>query len=305
MKQTYPIKYGKETWKQLQEIARFGYSSADILRDFVEVCLSAILSLTDNLQRLPYAEFMERLTDNRLTGVYEERYLSLVAKYKENTTRKQGERPADFFRNAWNALQHETAQTEQDVLGEIYESQISLGEHGQFFTPTSITEAITQMLGPYTAGETVSEPTIGSGRFFITLAQHNRDLRFVGTDVSPICARMAALNMWLFDLNADIYQGNSLSMEMSYLWRIRRGGFIWEEKIDGVVALPLTKPLPVPEIQAAAPPVAETPAQQPQPVISPPAPAQPRPGNKQKKKREKKRAAKQQLAEQQKLFDVD
>jgi type I restriction-modification system DNA methylase subunit len=305
MKQTYPVKYGKETWKQLQEIARFGYSSADIFRDFVEVCLSAILSLTDNLQRLPYAEFMERLADNRLTGIYEERYLSLVAKYKENTTRKQGQRPADFFRNAWNALQEETAQVQEDVLGEIYESQISLGEHGQFFTPTSITEAITQMLGPYKAGETVSEPTIGSGRFFISLAKHNHDLHFVGVDVSPICARMAALNMWLFDLNADIYQGNSLSMEMSYLWRIRRGGFIWEEKIDGVVALPPTKQIPVPENQAAAPSAPEPSAPKPQPVKSPPAPAQPRPRNKQKMKREKKRAAKPQLAEQQKLFDID
>jgi type I restriction enzyme M protein len=301
MKQTYPVKYGKETWKQLQEIARFGYSSADIFRDFVDVCLSAILSLTDNLERLPFAEFMERLQDNRLTGIYEERYLSLVAKYKENTTRKQGQRPADFFRNAWGTLQQETEQAQQDVLGELYESQISLGEHGQFFTPTSITEAITQMLGPYKAGETVSEPTVGSGRFFINLAKHNRDLHFVGVDVSPICARMAALNMWLFDLNADIYQGNSLSMEMSYLWRIRRGGFIWESKIDGVVALPPTKPLPVLENQAAAPKAPQPPAPKPQPVKSPPTPTQPRSGGrKQKKKRGKKR---QPAVEQQKLFD--
>lgn len=43
---------------------------------------------------------------------------------------------------------------------------------------------------------------------------------------------MTALNMLLFNLNADIYQGNSLSMEMSCLWRIRKGGFIWETKVS-------------------------------------------------------------------------
>jgi type I restriction-modification system DNA methylase subunit len=258
MKQKYPVQLGKETWKQLQEITRFGYSSSDIFSDFVEACLSAILSLTDNLQNLGYTEFTERLTENRLTGVYEERYMNLVAKYKENTTRKMGEWPADFFKKAWIALQKETAEAQQDVLGEIYESQISLGEHGQFFTPPSVTDVMIQMLGPFQSGENVSNPACGSGRFFISMAKVNRDLHFHGVDVSPICARMAALNMWLFDLNADIYQGNSLSMEMSYVWRIRRGGFLWESKIDGTVALPPTKEILMPAIQAAAPPAQAT-----------------------------------------------
>src|SRR6266568_154601 len=115
MKQSYPVQHGKETWKQLQQIARFGYASSDIFTDFVEVCLSAILSLTDNLERLPSPEFMQRLTENRLTGVYEDRYMSLVAQYKENRTRKSGQRPADFFKQAWIALQKETETSQQDV----------------------------------------------------------------------------------------------------------------------------------------------------------------------------------------------
>lgn len=297
MKKTYPVEHGKETWKHLQEIARFGYSSSDVFSDFVEVCLSALLSFTDNLQHTDYKEFTDRLTQNKLSGVYEERYMGLVAKYKENKTRKPGQRPADYFKLAWNALQKETAEVQQDVLGEIYESQISLGEHGQFFTPPSVTDVMIQMLGPLQPGENVSNPACGSGRFFISMAKVNRDLHFHGVDVSPICARMAALNMWLFDLNADIYQGNSLSMEMSYVWRIRRGGFLWESKIDGAVALPPAIPIVVPENQAEALPV-----QEPLPKETPPMKAQPKP---EAKKRKKKPVPKKHRAEQQTLFDLE
>jgi type I restriction-modification system DNA methylase subunit len=227
MKQTYPVQRGKQTWKQLQEIIRFGYSSAEIFSDFVEVILSALLSLTDNMQ---YADITERLAENKLTGIYEERYMGIVEKYKENKSRKSGERPMDFFARAWSYLQTETQEAQEDILGDLHESQISLGEHGQFFTPDTITTMMVQMLQP-TEGERVSDPACGSGRFFISMAKANTNLHFYGVDVSPICARMSALNMWLFNLNADIYQGNSLSMEMSYLWRIRKGGFIWETKI--------------------------------------------------------------------------
>lgn len=143
MKQTYPVKQGKQTWKELQEIVRFGYSSSEVFSDFVEVCLSALLSLTDNMQ---YTDVAERLNENRLTGVYEERYMGIVNRYKENKSRKLGERPMDFFAKAWGFLQSETQEAKEDVLGDLYESQISLGEHGQFFTPDTIATMMVQML---------------------------------------------------------------------------------------------------------------------------------------------------------------
>ncbi len=228
MKQTYPVQWGKQTWKQLQEIARFGYSSSDILSDFVDICLNALLSLTDNMQ---YADVTDRLAENKLTGIYEERYMCLVEKYRENKSRKPGKRPIDFFTSAWGYLQSETETHQEDVLGDLYESQISLGEHGQYFTPEHLTRMLAQMVGA-ADGEQVSNPACGSGRFFLSMAKVNKNLHFYGVDISPICARIAVLNMWLFNLDADIYQGNSLSMEMSYLWRIRKGGFIWETKMD-------------------------------------------------------------------------
>lgn len=229
-KQTFPILRGKQTWKQLQEIARFGYSSPEIFSDFVDICLNALLSFTDNVRHF---DITERLNENKLTGIYEDRYMQLVAKYKENKSRKAGNRPIDFFTNAWGCLQYETQASQEDVLGHLYEGQISLGEHGQFFTPSVVTTMINQMVG-VNEGEHISDPACGSGRFFISMAKLYKDkyLHFYGTDLSPVCARMTTLNMWLFNLNADICQGNSLSMEISHLWSIRKGGFIWETKID-------------------------------------------------------------------------
>src|SRR5258708_30660908 len=194
MKQTNPVGRGKQTWKQLQEVTRFGYSSNDVFSDFVAICMSALLSFTDNMQ---YADIADRLAENKFTGVYEERYMQFVGKYKENKSRKSGERPMDFFTSAWGQLQLETQESQEDVLGDLYESQISLGEHGQFFTPRSISTMLIQILGS-TDGERVNDPACGSGRFFISMAKANANLHFYGIDVSPICARMTALNMWLF-----------------------------------------------------------------------------------------------------------
>ncbi len=224
------IQHGKETWEQLEEIHRFGYSYATIFNDFIETCLLALLSLTDNMK---HADLIERLQQNKLTGMYEDQYLQLVAKYKENKSQAQGKRPIDSITKAWGSLQKETQEYNQDVLGEIFMTQISRGEHGQFFTPVHVTDMMAQMTGA-TQGETVSDPCVGSGRFFISMAKRKKDLHFTGVDISPTCAKMAALNMWLFDLNADIYHGDSLSMEMSHVWKIRKGGFLYESKVEAM-----------------------------------------------------------------------
>lgn len=142
-------------------------------------------------------------------------------------------RPADYFGQAWSCLLKETKAYEQDILGEIYESQISFGEHGQFFTPVQVTDMMTKIVNP-TSGQTVIDPACGSGRFFVSMAKVNKDLCFTGVDISSICAKMSALNMWLFDLHADIYQGDSLSGVMHQLWKIRKGGYIFEEKVESI-----------------------------------------------------------------------
>jgi type I restriction-modification system DNA methylase subunit len=227
----YPIQSGKETWKQLEEVSRFGYSYSTIFEDFVEMCLLSQLSLTDNLKHL---DILERVKQNKLTGAYEDQYMQLVGRYKENKTHPKGKRPIDYMANAFSCLIRETKELGQDILGEIYMAYIGSGQNGQFFTPFSIIEVTTQIVGSPTSGQSVLDPACGSGRFFISMGKLNKDSLFIGVDIAPICVQMSALNMWLFDLNANIYCGNSITMKMSRLWRVRKGGFIYESKVESM-----------------------------------------------------------------------
>ena len=227
----FDLHTGKETWKELERIHRFGYSNSTIFSDFIDVCLFSLLSLTENMQ---YPDVIDRLKNNKLTGKYEDAYMKIVEKYKENKTAERGKRPADYFASAWGSLVKETRQSEQDVLGEIFMAKISFGEHGQFFTPFHVSDMMTQLIYSQEAKErkTVSDPACGSGRFFISFGKLNKDAHFYGVDLSQICAKMTALNMWLFDLNADIYYGDSLAMKFFTVWKIRRGGFIYESEVE-------------------------------------------------------------------------
>lgn len=224
-----PIQHAKQTWKQLEEVHRFGYSYSTIFTDFLDTCLFSLLSLTDNMKS---PDIFDKLKENKLTGVYEDGYMQIVGKYKENKSRQNGERPCDYFAEAWGFLLKETKEYGHDILGEIYESQISFGEHGQFFTPVPVCDLMTQLTGSSSSGQAVNDPACGSGRFFISMAKLNKDLHFTGVDISPVCVKMAALNMWLFGLNADIYQGDSLTMKMHQLYKIRKGGYLFEEKVE-------------------------------------------------------------------------
>ena len=83
MSKGYDLQLGKETWKQLENVHKFGYSNSTIFNDFVDVCLYSLLSLTDNMK---FPDIVERLKENKLTGEYEAEYMKIVEKYKENKT---------------------------------------------------------------------------------------------------------------------------------------------------------------------------------------------------------------------------
>jgi type I restriction-modification system DNA methylase subunit len=231
MSKQYNLYLGRETWEQLANIHRYGYSASTVFSDFLDGCLSSLLSLTDNLQ---HPDIFDKLKSNKLTGKYEEQYMKLIEKYPENKTGEIGNRPADYFAQAWGCLLKETWQSQEDILGEIFMAKISFGEHGQFFTPFNIADMMTKLLHSpeeMKPGEKVCDPACGSGRFLISYGQLNKEAHLYGVDLSPECAKMTALNMWLFDLDTDIYHGDSLAMKYFRVWKIRRGGYIYESAI--------------------------------------------------------------------------
>ena len=181
--------------------------------------------LTDNFSR---PDFVDKFKANKLDGAYEDRYMEIVKRYadKEPT----GKRAIDYFQSAMVELVKETEKTENDVLSEIYMAMITFGENGQFFTPQHISEMMAKMLG-VNDGESVNDPTCGSGTMLIEAGKQNRNAVMTGCDLDPRCAKMAALNMILLDLDATIVWGNTLTMEFYKEWRIGKDSFLWEREI--------------------------------------------------------------------------
>ncbi|SKA33148.1 N-6 DNA Methylase [Chitinophaga eiseniae] len=71
--------------------------------------------------------------------------------------------------------------------------------------------------------ERISDPACGSGRMFLAAAAlHGKGPHFFGTDIDDMCCRMAAANMILHNLLADISCGNELTMRFSHVYIIRR-----------------------------------------------------------------------------------
>ncbi len=64
------------------------------------------------------------------------------------------------------------------------------------------------------------------------MGKQNKDVQFVGMDIAPVCVKMTALNMWLFDLDADIYCGDTLTWKFHQVYRTqRKGGYVFEEEV--------------------------------------------------------------------------
>jgi type I restriction-modification system DNA methylase subunit len=224
---------GKEVWDELEHIIAKGYSADNVFRDFLDLILDAKLSLTDNIQRHGGAAAIEKLKNNALDGAYNDRYLTTVRKYKNDG--EMGKRPVDYFAKAAAMLIAETFYSEVDVLGEIFMQAITFGEHGQFFTPEHITDMMAKISGgEKKERETVMDPACGSGRTLIAYHKQNPNAILHGIDLDERCAKMCALNMLMFDCDAVVLWGNSLSNEFYKQWTIRPQGWVIETDVKAI-----------------------------------------------------------------------
>ncbi len=219
----YKIEDGKLVWKELEKAMT--YNSRDkIFSDWLDLILNSLLALTDNMSR---ENLIEKLKENKLDGKYNERYLEIVKKYSEGEKEK---RSIDYLCNAWALLQQETQEKQKDILGDIYMQMITFGEHGQFFTPEHITDSMAKISG-IKENEIVNDPCCGSGRFLISALKENPNIKVSGGDLDERCAKMAVINIWFFNGNAEIKHQNSLSNKVYKIWRILKGGFIYEKSL--------------------------------------------------------------------------
>lgn len=233
---------GKAVWNELEKIIHEGHSPVRVFEDWLDLVLNGLLSWTYNYEQ---PGFFEKASKNQLTGPYEERYLKVVQKY--HSERARGERPADYFAQAWGLLQYGTTHTQSDVLGEIFQQNVTRGEHGQYCTPTEISELMSRMLLPADEEhKDVNDPCCGSGRMLVHAAQQSPHAKLYGVDKDLRCARMSVINMWLFDLNAQITWGDSLTERYRTSWIVRKGGWVWEYERSDPTPSPPSPPKQLP-----------------------------------------------------------
>lgn len=110
-----------------------------------------------------------------------------------------------------------------DGLGDLFMELISFGRNGQFFTPTDVCNmmALVTTGGSVEDGQTVCDPTCGSGRTLLAVAKINRKAIFYGADVDLTCCKMSVLNMLINCMEGEVAWMNTLSMEHYRSWHLK------------------------------------------------------------------------------------
>jgi type I restriction-modification system DNA methylase subunit len=192
----------------LETVARRGRYERDVFRDWTTAMLTA------------------------LTG-QEDEYVKVVQSYPNDHDR--GDREADLFAEAFGKLQRIMAETNRDVLGEVYEHLgLHNDENGQHFTPHAVCQLKTELTIEADAAS-VRDPACGSGRLLVEASKTVPEAFYFGRDNDRLCAKMAALNMCFFNLDAVVIYGDSLKLTRHRAWKTTRtpsGGTIREVDPD-------------------------------------------------------------------------
>ena len=213
--------------KELDKVASLGFDFSTVFSDWLDVMISSLLSFTENLQKTPtFEQFKDKMLNDKFVGKYEDRFREHFEKYSD----EHKQEVHICFSNAFATLMMKTKETQEDVLGNLYMERVSRGEKGQYFTPVHIADMMSEMVnvGKLKKNESVSDPTCGSGTMLISALKKNPLVECDGIDLDSRCAKMAALNMWLWDANATIRHGNALTMEIFTTWIIKKGGYMYE-----------------------------------------------------------------------------
>lgn len=151
----------------------------------------------------------------------ESKYMRIVARYEKQDMFRM----AQLLAHVVNGLEYEPG----DFLGRVF-MQLDLGDkyRGQFFTPWSVGQMMAQMqIGradelfknkPYI---TLSEPACGAGCMALAFADVLRDAGYSphrylwvsATDIDPLAAGMAYIQLSLCGVAGEVVIGNSLADE--------------------------------------------------------------------------------------------
>jgi hypothetical protein len=136
--------------------------------------------------------------------------------------RKRVEEDENFknaYKEAITAFGDE-AEDYHDPLGDIFMSRISHGDHGQFFTPESISLLMSEIImdDKIHDGMSINDPACGTGRTLFMALKHLRESKHVeptlyANDLSMTCAKMTLLNFCINSVDGAVTCGDALRLD--------------------------------------------------------------------------------------------
>jgi len=166
----------------------------------------------------------------------EDAYQKPLTRYDNNGGEEDTVRElATLHANALGGLVLAMEQTEEDVLGGVYEYYgLTSSQFAQYFTPGAVSRAMAAMNLPDSdelRDATSEDPLVigdisgcGSGRLIVDIAKRVRELDpeapavYVGYEKDPICAKMAVLNFVLNDITGYVLLGDALKVDAHRAW---------------------------------------------------------------------------------------
>lgn len=140
---------------------------------------------------------------------------------RQMALRKRVEENEDFRKAYHEALEAygDLAEDYHDPMGDMFMEKISHGQHGQFFTPESICTLSAELIGVGNVedGQTINDPTSGSGRMLLKDLQiaraKGREPILYANDLSMTCAKMCLLNFIVNSVDGEVTCGDALRLD--------------------------------------------------------------------------------------------
>lgn len=207
-----------------------GHDNYTVIRDFFEISAIAVRNNID------YSKERDS---------YEQRYLSIVKKYRKEDLEVFVEALAVFQGWIYKAMNGDIPF--RDFAGEIYmDSGTSNGKAGQFFTPYHVSHLMAECnfdkdkLKAEIAADpdhviTIAEPTCGAGGLIVAAIDVLNDAginyawnAFVDCgDIDARCVHMTYLTLSLLGVPAVVRRGDALTLDYSETWYTPAYIFAW------------------------------------------------------------------------------